>query len=174
MPYFFGGTAFRPGHISGAEKISSHIFAKASAASDIDCAKASQASCILVIVSKVCSSVMPTPLTSKPFQTACPPEQSGPQSRSRSTHRYQRWRGAPCEISHPRPLYSSGLGMPWGLNILLRFFGHSRTIAVTPFLHKFDKRLGVHVADVVFFLQPGDKPIRDRFSPTLNGRQLGR
>ena len=58
MPYFFGGTDFRPGQISGLEKTSSHIFANASAASDIDRAKASQAFCILATVSKVCSSVI--------------------------------------------------------------------------------------------------------------------
>lgn len=58
MPYFFGGTDFRPGQISGLEKTSSHIFAKASAASEIDRAKASQASRILATVSKVCSSVI--------------------------------------------------------------------------------------------------------------------
>lgn len=59
MPYFFGGTDFRPGQISGLEKTSSHIFTNVSAASDIDRAKASQAFCILATVSKVCSSVIP-------------------------------------------------------------------------------------------------------------------
>ena len=94
----------------------------------------------------------PNLITSKPFRSACPPEQSAPQSQSPPTHKYQRWHRAAYGTAPPRHPCSSELGRLWGLSSPLRFFDHSRTIFITPFIHIFDKRLSVHIADTVCFL----------------------
>lgn len=96
--------------------------------------------------------ISPNLITSKPFRSACPPEQFAPQSQSPPTHKYQRWRRAAYGTAPPRHRCFSGLGRLWGRSSPLRFFGHSRTIFITPFIHVFDKRLSVHIADTVCFL----------------------
>ncbi len=79
-------------------------------------------------------------------------EQSAPRSQSPPTHKYQRWHRAAYGTAPPRHPCSSELGRLWGLSSPLRFFDHSRTIFITPFIHIFDKRLSVHIADTVCFL----------------------